>query len=199
MVTFCVRVAWVLFVNTMSLLSWLATHKPKSCTLPTQSAHDDNLEGTGGHLQIDNPAAGSVVDRTVPLLDKAQSINQAESSDAISMTVPVSLEPNNPHQPILRPFPKRTFGKQQRSFCSSWYDKHKWLHYEESTDKVFCYYCMVAEKRRLPMDGNRDDAFSTEGFFNWKKGLERFERHESTAAHREAVEMLVCKTRDVER
>ena len=56
---------------------------------------------------------------------------------------------------------------------------------------------MVAEKRRLPMDGNRDDAFSTEGFFNWKKGLERFERHESTAAHREAVEMLVCKTRDV--
>ena len=34
---FCVR-AWVLFVNTMFLLSWLATQKPKSCTLPTQSA-----------------------------------------------------------------------------------------------------------------------------------------------------------------
>ena len=31
---FCVR-AWVLL---MSLLSWLATQKPKSCTLPTQSA-----------------------------------------------------------------------------------------------------------------------------------------------------------------
>ena len=29
------------------------------------------------------------------------------------------------------------------------------------------------------------------------KGLERFERPESTAAHHEAVEMLVCKTRDV--
>ena len=27
--------------------------------------------------------------------------------------------------------------------------------------------------------------------------MERFERHESTAAHHEAVEMLVCKTRDV--
>ena len=109
--------AWVLFVNMTSLLSWLATHKPKSCTLPTQSAHDHNLEGTGSHLQINNPAAGSVVDS--PLLDKAQSISQVESSDAVSMTVPISLEPNNPHQPILRPFPKRTFGKQQRSFCSS--------------------------------------------------------------------------------
>ena len=66
MVTFAC--AWVLFVN-MSLLSWLATHKTKSCTLPTQSAHDDNLEVTGSYRQIDNP---------VPLLDKAQSINQAE-------------------------------------------------------------------------------------------------------------------------
>ena len=30
--------AWVFFVNTMLLLSWLATQKPNSCTLPTQSA-----------------------------------------------------------------------------------------------------------------------------------------------------------------
>ena len=54
---------WVSFVNKMSLLPWLATHKSKSCALPTQSAHDDNLEDTGSrHLQIDNPAAGSVED-----------------------------------------------------------------------------------------------------------------------------------------
>ena len=36
MVTFAC--AWALFVNTMLLLSWLATQKPNSCTLPTQSA-----------------------------------------------------------------------------------------------------------------------------------------------------------------
>ena len=34
--------------------------------------------------------------------------------------------------------------------------------------------------------------FQLKTSFNWKKGLERFERHESTAAHHEAVEMLVC-------
>ena len=56
---------------------------------------------------------------------------------------------------------------------------------------------MIAEKRRLPMNAYRDNAFSTEGFFNWKKGLERFEIHECIAAHREAVQMLVSKTRDV--
>ena len=56
---------------------------------------------------------------------------------------------------------------------------------------------MTAEKRRLPMNAYCDNAFSTEGFFNWKKGLERFEIHECTSAHREAVQMLVTKTRDV--
>ena len=28
---------------------------------------------------------------------------------------------------------------------------------------------MIAEKRRLPMNAYRDNAFSTEGFFNWIK------------------------------
>ena len=28
---------------------------------------------------------------------------------------------------------------------------------------------MVGEKHRLTMDGNRDEAFSTEGVFNWKE------------------------------
>ena len=28
---------------------------------------------------------------------------------------------------------------------------------------------MTAEKRRLPMNAYCDNAFSTEGFFNWKK------------------------------
>ena len=52
----------MLFVNTMSLTCSPGLLHIKSCTLPTQSARDDNLEGIGSHLQIDHP---------VPLLDKA--------------------------------------------------------------------------------------------------------------------------------
>lgn len=44
-----------------------------------------------------------------------------------------SLFPQSAHQPILAPFPKRTYSKQTRSFCSSWYRKYQWLHYQEGS------------------------------------------------------------------
>ena len=43
--------------------------------------------------------------------------------------------PQKAHQPFLK-FPKGTFGKQQRAFCSSWYAKFPWLHYQEGQDNV---------------------------------------------------------------
>ena len=39
--------------------------------------------------------------------------------------------------------------------------------------------------------------FQLKAFLIGRKDWNVFERHESTAAHSEAVEMLVCKTRDV--
>ncbi len=52
--------------------------------------------------------------------------------------------PESAHQPFLRSFPKRTFGKQQRSFCSAWYAKFPWLHYQEGEDKAYCFHCLVS-------------------------------------------------------
>ena len=77
------------------------------------------------------------------------------------------LIPESPHQPCI-PFPMKTFGKQQRSFSSSWYSKYPWLHYQEESDSVLCFYCLVAEKRELPVTGNWDLTFSRKGFSNWK-------------------------------
>ena len=57
------------------------------------------------------------------------------------------LFPSCPHQPKLTSFPKRNYGKTQRSFLSAWYDKYQWLHYQEQNDSVLCYYCMTAENR----------------------------------------------------
>ena len=101
-----------------------------------------------------------------------------------------TLTPESPNQPVLT-FPQRMFGNQQRAFCSSWYSKYPWLHYQVGTDSVFCYYCMIADKRGLPMTKNKDDAFCKVGFTNWKKALEKFEKHQNTASHHEAVDLVV--------
>ena len=103
----------------------------------------------------------------------------------------LSINPEKPHHPVLLSFPLRTFGKQRRSFCSSWYQKYPWLHYQEANDSVICFHCHVAERRHLPgVTLNRDDTFITAGFTNWKKAIEKFIKHEKTIAHRQAVELV---------
>ena len=88
------------------------------------------------------------------------------------------LIPQCPHQTCI-PFPMKTFGKQQRSFSSSWYSKYLWLHYQEGSDSVLCFYCLLTEKCRLPVAGNWDLTVSRKSFSNWKKALEKFDKHQN--------------------
>lgn len=99
-----------------------------------------------------------------------------------------SIVPEKPHHPILS-FPQRTIGKQKRSFCSSWYVKYPWLHYQEHSDSVLCY-CHMADKRHLPISANKEAAFTTSGFSNWKRAIEKFNKHETSMSHRQAVDFV---------
>ena len=107
-----------------------------------------------------------------------------------TMAMDLSITPEKPHHPVLPSFPLHTFGKQRRSFCSSWYQKYPWLHYQEASDSVLCFHCRVAERQHLPGVTLNRDAFITVGFTNWKKAIERFNKHEKTIAHRQAVELV---------
>ena len=75
-----------------------------------------------------------------------------------------TLDPEiqKPHQPKEFSFPKRSFGKKnvvQRAFLSSWFDKWKWIHYEETADAAFCYVCMKADKAGKLKANSKDFAF----------------------------------------
>ena len=102
----------------------------------------------------------------------------------------IEIIPEKPNHPVMSQFPLRTFGKQKRAFCSSWYQKYPWLHYREASDDVFCFHCHVAERRHLPISLNKDEAFIKSGFSNWKKTFEIFNKHEQSMAHRQAVDLV---------
>ena len=106
--------------------------------------------------------------------------------DSGSVPEPLLLKPN---QPVLS-FPSRSFGKQNRSFSLSWYQRYPWFHYQVTSDTVLCFHCHVAEKRNLPTSMNKDQTFTTTGFSNWKKAIERFNKHENSASHRQAVDAV---------
>ena len=159
----------------MSLRSWLATEKQPSAeeVLPTNSSEDMNEDEPGEHSM--------------------QSPTETPEAEC--------LIPEKAHQPLLH-FPMRSFGKQQRAFCPSWYNKYPWLHYLEADDSVVCFYCLVAEMRGLSSSAavrnkSADDAFIRTGFSNWKKALEKFEKHQSSLSHRDAIDQVVYKNRDV--
>ena len=67
---------------------------------------------------------------------------------------------------------------------------YPWLHYQAGNDTVLHFYCLVADKCGLQITNNKDEAFTRSGFSNWKKALERFEKHQSTLEHREAIELV---------
>ena len=74
---------------------------------------------------------------------------------------------------------------------TGWYKDFKWLHVCVTQKKVFCFYCLDCyQKGALNFTKKYDTAFILGGFCNWKKARERFERHEKSESHREAVVKL---------
>ena len=85
-----------------------------------------------------------------------------------------------PHQPWSLNFPSRQFGKSKvvsRSFQSKWFDKYKWLHYDEAQDAAYCYTCRTANGQNKLKSKYKDSAFITRGFTNWKDGTSIYSVH----------------------
>ena len=48
----------------------------------------------------------------------------------------------------------------------------------------------AANKQKLPVSTERDDAFIARGYKNWKRGTTGFKTHEASGCHREAIEVI---------
>jgi len=82
---------------------------------------------------------------------------------ALFRSINLSSLPNlaeEPYQPKNISFPKRSYGKAtvtNRAFQPKWFDKWHWLHYDRSSDRVFCFLCVSALKAgKIKPDGNID-------------------------------------------
>ena len=77
---------------------------------------------------------------------------------------------------------------EQRSFNPQWYKEFPWIHLCVSCKKVFCFHCLKCYETGLITYTKRyETAFIVNGFQNWKKAVERFNRHSISECHREAI------------
>ena len=69
-----------------------------------------------------------------------------------------------------------------------WYKTYPWLSVCTTKRKVFCCYCRYAEKLNMLNFSKRcEDTFTTGGFNNWRKTLEKFKSDSLSITYREAV------------
>ena len=143
------------------------------------------------------PISGS--DEVVGLLEECghDEANAPDSpSPTTSLVTCTRIVPLKPNQPRLK-FPMRQFGSKRRSFYYSWYEKYRSLHYIEEEDAVLCFYCATAVQLKMPMRGYMDTVFNTSGFFNWKKALDKFSKHDQSACHCDAISMVAAASTEI--
>ena len=189
----------------MSLLNWFkpVTQAPAE-SQPAESqdsSHNTTTEGAG----IEQPTISlSVALGLSESQDSSHTDYPGESIDitdeCIGHTPSFSSESDEQHHPHTLPpqpkqlklkFPKRTFGKQKRSFSDAWYESFPWLHYIQEDDAVLCFYCTRAVQRKLPLGGYVEKSFTETGFNNWQKALHKFSKHEQSACHRAAFDIIM--------
>ena len=95
-------------------------------------------------------------------------------------------------QPKNFDFPKKGYGKQNRSFQQKWFEQFPWLHYNEENDSVLCFICTKQNaKENLISATKKEEAFLKGGFSNWKKALDKFKEHEASQCHKTTVDYEV--------
>ena len=144
--------------------------------------NDNNTETSIGH------SSAKTIPSSNPCSTTSTNTKSKEKSPEYDL-------PEKPNQPKSFCFPVKDQGKQKRSFRPHWFDEFTFLHYREQDDSVICHTCALADKRKLlTIDTRKEKIFLETGFSNWKKAIEKFRAHESSATHKHASEVLLKPT-----
>ena len=126
------------------------------------------------------------------------SVEPSNESAGCTSTSPPNEKTNDKQHPTLSEsqpyhpdssfvFPETVFGKQNRSCKHDWFKRFPWLDYDAFNDSVTCYVCKRQNNQdNLKTERCKENAFLEKGFKNWKKAIEKFEKHQSSQCHRAA-------------
>ena len=147
---------------------------------------------------VNNDVVDSTVNKTVNIDAKETNNNQIfDKGTANEIRRNTNLPTNRYCPPKDFLFPKTTFGTRNRSCQHKWFETYPWLHYDIKQDCVFCFYCMKHESK-LSAEKNKEPAYISTGFKNWKKAPDCFKDHQNSKCHKGACtfEIIVPSCKD---
>ena len=108
--------------------------------------------------------------------------SSATASNAWSIT-----ERDAPNQPPASTIPKMNVNGKNLSFMGSWYQKFPWIHYCPERKAALCFYCAKAHQLGKGRSDHQEAAFTSVGMKNWKKALQKFQKHSRSQQHQELL------------
>ena len=144
--------------------------KPKKTVSPsgTDPVNNTNFLNTPVNTTSTVDDANTVnnpVNNTDPNVNNLTNNSSATSSVNLS---PAQASFKKSHPPENFKFPKTKFGTRERQSHPQWFKKYDWLHYDAKNDCVFCFVCSTHENK-LSAEHNKEPAYISTGFRNWKK------------------------------
>ena len=145
-----------------------ASTSQSSRTVPVQSEESDH----SGH---DNS-------------NRAENVNTKDVADLAVENDLGSLE-NGPKQPKLEKFPYSTINLQRRAFSPVYYEEYEWTEYSVQQDAVFCFVCRHFQTQSKGKA--TAEKFTKIGFKNWNVQRQKFDKHASSANHKNNLQAYV--------
>ena len=166
------------------------SQKSESLQIEEETILPQNSEITDANsdnVNAETPKETNDLDKNYEPLAMAQDLKERESHS-------LPGEELKPNQPKSFSYPKRPYGREERSFIPTWYDRWTWLHYDEAEDRVFCIICQNAHRHDMLNDVKVEDAFIKTGYSHWKHATSKdkgFIKHESSNCHQQAALRLI--------
>ena len=124
------------------------------------------------------------------------------SPATVSASSPLTAKSNNflnlnkPNHPKVSVIPAQKLSTRTLYFQSKWYEDYEWIHYDPDLKKILCFHCSKASAMGIiDLAHNKEPAFISEGFNNWKKAIEKFKLHQTSHTHVLSVNQIAAVKR----
>ena len=157
-------------------------------TSSAKIVEDDEVESQRPFPEVSSSSNFLTSSRYSPDTASASSSMIAKSNNILNL--------HSPNHPKVSVIPAQKLPTRTLYFQSKWYEDYDWIHYDPDLKKILCFHCSKASAMGIiDLAHNKEPAFTSEGFNNWKKAIEKFKLHQASHTHLLSVSQIAAVKR----
>ena len=132
--------------------------------------------------ELSSDSDSKIDEPLIPLITQTvkKKANESYYEDSVCRKECCLASRNEPYHLVNISSSTKKHGKQNHyGVQKSWFSDYKWLTYCTTKNSLYCFHCRKKNRNGgFAFSTKSKDAFVTKGFTNWKKGRQKFKKHE---------------------